>query len=387
MSLTNHTAVGQDPTLLSRRGSWLSGGLVLVTVFLALVLAWELVTSDWVEDRARSSRPTVVPIGRAPQGAMAGSVALTRSSAPTGIVMAAVTSEEAITNALIQTNATNWLSYAPPGDSGPAGRAQMIRTGPNRASLSAEVLRSVAAARPGSLWIIGNEPNVVGQDFDPALDLAENAANYIRTFRDARAAIIDADPSARFVLGNVLNFDATCTGCEGQISGRAFLDAVVTAHGDPFPVDAVWGLHAYEIDWDNLPTVRVDQTIREIGSFREFVNTLPGQAGKPIILTELGVIWGFPQLCWEGDQISGCGHALDGDGVGRYLETLIAWLHAHRDSMSIEGWFLFANFANPEPFAVEYGGIALLDSPHKDATLSRFGRIVARLNASTVAVP
>ena len=43
-------------------------------------------------------------------------------------------------------------------------------------------------------------------------------------------------------------------------------------------------------------------------------------------------------------------------------------------SLRIDRWFLFANFALPDPFATVYSGISLLDGPGPTALLTRFGR-------------
>jgi hypothetical protein len=120
-----------------------------------------------------------------------------------------------------------------------------------------------------------------------------------------------------------------------------------------------------------------DEPIRELKAFRDYVDGLPGQRGKPIWLTEFGVVWGYPTLCAEGEKFSSCGAPLAVEEMARFLDTLFGWLRTDGRTLGIERWFLFTNFPPPEPFAAEPGGIALLDGSSAEAGLTRFGRVFA----------
>jgi hypothetical protein len=238
-------------------------------------------------------------------------------------------------------------------------------------------IQSVARARPGSYWIIGSEPNVPGQAFDSSKSVAENAAEYATTFRRYRALVLAADSSARFVVGNTLNLDANCGGCGGYPAGRGFLDAFVAAYGEPIPADTLWGMHAYRIDWSQLPMVDTSEPKRELAAFRSWVDGQPGQAGKAIWLTEFGVVWGYPSLCLQDGKVSNCGASFSTDAVDSYLAGLTDWLTSNGPSLKVERWFVFSSYAQPEAYASVAAGIALMDGSSASAQLTRFGQSYA----------
>ena len=102
-------------------------------------------------------------------------------------------------------------------------------------------MAQVAAAgsrQPGRAWLIGNEPDIVHQDW-------ATPAAYAAAYHTLYTAIKAADPSAQVVAGNL-----------SQITPLRlrYLDAVLAAYaaayGAPMPVD-VWGMHAFV-----LPEVR-----------------------------------------------------------------------------------------------------------------------------------
>src|SRR5207237_1071426 len=53
-----------------------------------------------------------------------------------------------------------------------------------------------------------------------------------------------------------------------------------------------WGSHSYQIDWGHLPMTGTAEPQNDVQAFRAYVDAIPGHAGKPIWVTELGVIWG-----------------------------------------------------------------------------------------------
>jgi hypothetical protein len=94
-----------------------------------------------------------------------------------------------------------------------------------------EITRS-AAANPGALWLIGNEPDIVWQD---------NATpeEYAHAYGILHAAIKKADPTARVAIGGV---------SQPTPLRLAYLDRVLAAYeaqfGADMPVD-VWNIHAF----------------------------------------------------------------------------------------------------------------------------------------------
>lgn len=298
---------------------------------------------------------------------------------------------DSVAHALEMTGAAAWVTYAGgiPRDWGPDGRAQLIRVGAKAEDASGDLaIQAAARVRPGSYWIIGNEPNVPGQDFSGAyrtstgrLDYANlnaNATNYAASFRRYRDLILAEDPTAHLVFGNVLNVDATCVSCGGFWSGRAFLDAAarayVTLYGEQLPPGTIWGIHPYTIDWTNLPMVNAGQNAREIEALRSFVDGVPGQRGAPIWITEYGVIWGYETRCEINGLMASCpGFVFPDATIDAFVSETTDWLNTSAIRLNIERWFIFANHGWPEPFAASYAGISLLDGPSSSARLTRFG--------------
>ena len=297
-----------------------------------------------------------------------------------GLVVSQAQDDAAIAHALAQTGSTAWYRYGDVSASGPARRVQLLLSGSRMLAPSEDArIQRVAGERPGSYWIIGNEPNVPHQDWigERTADVGANAAEYARSYRRYRDVVRAADPTARFVIGNTLNLDANCGGCEGgYVSGREFLTRFVQAYGAEIPADTVWGIHTYRIDWEKVPMVETAEPIRELEAFRGFVDGLPGQAGKPIWLTEFGVVWGYPTTadCNNNGKLDDCGQPFQIDAVDRYVATMARWLEANGERLRIERWFLFANHGMQEPYADVFGGISLLDAPSATARLTRLGR-------------
>jgi len=115
----------------------------------------------------------------------------------------------------------------------PAGLdyAQIIRVGA-RISPDIERLRQIAAARPGSLWLVGNEPDCIWQD---------NATPevYARQYHDIYAALKAADPTGQVAIGGVVQ----ATPLRLQWLDRV-RDSYFRAYGQTLPVD-VWNVHNF----------------------------------------------------------------------------------------------------------------------------------------------
>ncbi len=200
----------------------------------------------------------------------------------------------------------DWQVQAKPVLSDGLEFVQMVRvdeTGflPDRAEIAAAL-----AANPGSLWLIGNEPDVPWQDNTSPED-------YARHYHELVVFIKTLDPSAQVAIGGV-----------SQVTPLRldYLDRVLAAYekqyGEPLPVD-VWNVHAFILreerdswgasippgfddvqqgmlweieDHDDLDLLR-----QQLIDFRRWM-VRHGQRDKPLIITEYGILmpkeYGFP---------------------------------------------------------------------------------------------
>ena len=166
-------------------------------------------------------------------------------------------------------------------------------------------LRRAAAALPGALWLIGNEPDVKWQD-----NVSPEA--YAQVYHDLYGFLKEVDPSCKIAIGGV---------SQPTPLRLRYLDRILQAYqeryGQAMPVD-VWNVHnfilreerdswgvdippgmpdasgrLYEIaDHDNLEIFR-----QQIVEFRRWMKAR-GQQDKPLIVTEYGILmpgeYGFP---------------------------------------------------------------------------------------------
>jgi len=183
--------------------------------------------------------------------------------------------------------------------------AQMVRVHENGFSPALETIRLAAQANPGSLWLIGNEPDVKWQD-------NVTPERYAAVYGELHAAIKSADPAAQVAIGGV---------SQPTPLRMAYLDRVLDAYraqfGTEMPVD-VWNVHAfilreerdswgvaippgmdvaqgklYEIvDHNNMAIFR-----QQLIDFRRWM-AQRGLRDKPLIVTEYGILmpasYGFP---------------------------------------------------------------------------------------------
>jgi hypothetical protein len=191
----------------------------------------------------------------------------------------------------------NWRVVPNPPDAGGVRFGQMVRTFGGAISPEVSVIQATARRNPGSLWLIGNEPDVVAQD---------NATpeQYAMSYGIAYRAIKEADPSARVAIAGV-----------GQPTPlrMAYLDRVLAAYrqqyGEEMPVD-VWNVHAYilreerdswgvgippgmEVDQGQLYEIEdhadMDIFRQQIAGFRRWM-AARGQRDKPLIVSEYGIL-------------------------------------------------------------------------------------------------
>ena len=281
-----------------------------------------------------------------------------------------------------------YLDYTAEVQGIPPGCSKAIKVS-SKALMSEDEVRRVAHARPGSYWIIGNEPNVPGQD-----DLSPDS--YAENFRYYQPVIKSADPTAQIVAPEILNFDYTCTGCGGFDQGRSwvedFRESYRERYGAEPPVD-VWSIHTYDLNWEKLPMVDHQVQVQQIAAFRQYLDAALEHRGKPIWLTEFAIVWGYEGAQWLSDttpQPGVSGIAQEGRGVAlrahpwgqmrkdlmsEYLTGMLEWLDANAEPLNIQRWFIFSSHGYRDPWAAVPGGLALLENRGSQPRLTEFGRI------------
>ena len=199
----------------------------------------------------------------------------------------------------------DWTAREEPARPGGADFAQMVRVKGGRLAHDADTIAAIAQENPGSLWLIGNEPDVRWQD-------NVEAATYAQLYGRAYRIIKEADPTARVAAGGVT---------QPTPLRLRYLDTVLEAYGEQFgetmPVN-VWNVHnfvlreerdswgvgippgfsdeqgtLYEIeDGDDLALFR-----QQIVDFRRWMAE-HGYQNKPLIVSEYGILmpaeYGFP---------------------------------------------------------------------------------------------
>jgi Glycosyl hydrolase catalytic core len=199
----------------------------------------------------------------------------------------------------------DWL--AQPAAPGPGGSeyVPMARVRGGVLDPDAQSLADMARARPGMIWLIGNEPDVKWQD-------NVDAATYARLYHEAYTAIKGADSTAQVSIGSI---------SEPTPLRLRYLDAVLASYKEQFVVPApveVWNIHNYMLreergSWGvDVPPGMADQrgklyqiddsanlTVfkQQIVDFRRWMAD-HDYRDRPLLITEFGipmpVDYGFP---------------------------------------------------------------------------------------------
>lgn len=212
---------------------------------------------------------------------------------------------------------TDWATSLRPARPGGIEYLQMVRlkqTGLNTydsAPQVADVLKT-AAAHPGSQWVIGNEPDRLGEQ-----DSIEPQV-YALAYHDLYYQIRSADPTARIVAGSIV---------QPTPLRLQYLDMILAnyraRYGEEMPVD-VWNIHAFILNeasckyfpedcWgaDIPPGIDAREGLRigiddtdNIEIFKSFIASFRqwmadrGYQDRPLIITEYGELmpedYGFP---------------------------------------------------------------------------------------------
>jgi len=199
----------------------------------------------------------------------------------------------------------DWRAQSAPPRPGGAAYVQVIRLRGGVLQPDAGGIAAIAQANPGSLWLVGNEPDVKWQD-------NVDATTYARLYHDAYAAVKTADPTAQVAIGGV---------AQPTPLRLRYLEAVLGAYRGQFgaevPVDA-WNVHNFILreergSWGvDIPPGMPDGqgTLYEVddgGSLEIFRQQIVGfrrwmaQHGyqdRPLIVSEYGILmpadYGFP---------------------------------------------------------------------------------------------
>ncbi len=177
--------------------------------------------------------------------------------------------------------------------------APMLRTPGGRLYFTADMIGQVARAYPGHAWLVGNEPDVLAQDW-------ATPAEYARAYRFAYQAIKEADPTAMVIAGNLSQSTPLRLAYLD-----AFWDAYQAEYGEEPPVD-VWGMHAFILreeagNWGvgvppGLPVDAPDGRLWEVKDHddprlveqqvRDMRRWMAdhGQGDKPLWVTEYGIL-------------------------------------------------------------------------------------------------
>jgi hypothetical protein len=128
----------------------------------------------------------------------------------------------------------NWGVQVNPPRPGGVEYAQLIHVGTNTYVPSGTVLANAIAANPGALWLIGNEPDRIGQGQDDVLP-----QDYARAYHDAYTFIKAHDPTARVAAGGIVQ----PTPVRMQYLDIV-LDTYSAVYGMSLPTDA-WSIHSF----------------------------------------------------------------------------------------------------------------------------------------------
>ena len=109
---------------------------------------------------------------------------------------------------------------------------QMVRLRGGKLTPGVEEISQIAQSNPGSLWLIGNEPDVKWQD-------NVSPASYAEFYHKAYQAIKSADPTAKVAIGGV---------SQPTPLRLKYLELILQAYrerfGEEIPVD-IWNIHNF----------------------------------------------------------------------------------------------------------------------------------------------
>ncbi len=160
-------------------------------------------------------------------------------------------------------------------------------------------IAQIAAAHPGSLWLMSNEPDSLYQG-DPILPEV-----YAIVYHDYHTYIKGLDPTALFANAGIVQ----PTPCRLEYLDIVW-DTYLESYSETLPVD-VWNIHAFTLrevygSWGAStppgvdPSCGIEYTVDEADDIELLFNNIAamrtwmaekGQKDKPLIITEYGVLW------------------------------------------------------------------------------------------------
>ncbi len=191
----------------------------------------------------------------------------------------------------------DWSSDPDPAYPGGMEYAQMVNVRGGNIFPGVGDLERTARLNPGSLWLVGNEPDVLWQD-------GITPREYARVYHDVYEALRSADPTCQVAIGGV----SQPTPLRLEYLDMV-LDAYTDLYGETIPVD-VWNVHAFILreergSWgvDIPPGISVDEGRlfeiedhdsleifgQQILDFRRWMNDR-GERDKPLIVSEYGIV-------------------------------------------------------------------------------------------------
>ncbi len=191
----------------------------------------------------------------------------------------------------------NWTAQADAPRPNGMEYVQMIRVRDANLSPNGESLELIARQNPGSLWLVGNEPDVPWQD-------NVSPTEYAAIYHEAYTMLKRVDPTCQVAIAGVSQASALRLQYLDMI-----LDAYVAMYGEMMPVD-VWNVHGFILreergSWGvDIPLgISVDQgrlfeledhdnmeIFREqIVAFRRWMEER-GEGDKPLIVSEYGIL-------------------------------------------------------------------------------------------------
>ena len=199
----------------------------------------------------------------------------------------------------------DWMARADAGRPTGSEYAPMVRMKHGALDPDTQTIANIARARPGMVWLIGNEPDVKWQD-------NVDAATYARLYHEAYTALKNADPTAQVAIGSI---------SEPTPLRLRYLESMLTSYKEQFGVPApldVWNIHNYMLreeqgSWGvDIPPGMADQhgqlyqvadsanlTLfkQQIVDFRRWMAE-HGYQDRPLLITEYGIPmpadYGFP---------------------------------------------------------------------------------------------
>jgi hypothetical protein len=260
--------------------------------------------------------------------------------------------------------------------------AQIIRLSQSGYSPNQAAIEGYAVSHPGTLWLVGNEPDAPAQD-------CVTPSKYAELYHELYHIIKDADPSAKVAIGGVV---------QGTPLRLQYLDEILDEYaydngGEMIPVD-VWNVHGfilrekagewgcqipcglsaqqgmlYAIDDHDDMTIFVQQ----IRLFRQWMKD-KGERNKPLIVSEYGILmpvdFGFDEARVEAFMLATFEYFTGGQSVDPSLgypndgnRLVQAWNWYSLDDYSFEGFDTYGHLFDPytkaiTPLGLAYGNYA-----------------------------